>query len=50
VKVCRIDEASGLCTGCLRSLQEIANWARYAPADRARIVRELPRRRARPGA
>jgi predicted Fe-S protein YdhL (DUF1289 family) len=45
IKICRIDDATQLCTGCLRSLTEIANWGRYAPAERARIMRELPARR-----
>jgi predicted Fe-S protein YdhL (DUF1289 family) len=26
VSVCRMDEASGLCEGCLRTLDEIAAW------------------------
>jgi predicted Fe-S protein YdhL (DUF1289 family) len=25
--VCRMDEASGLCEGCLRTLDEIARWS-----------------------
>lgn len=44
IKVCRILEATRLCTGCLRTLEEIANWARYSAAERTRIMRELPRR------
>lgn len=36
VSVCRIDEARGWCTGCLRTLDEIAGWA--ALPDPARRV------------
>ena len=27
ISVCRMDSASGLCEGCLRTLDEIATWA-----------------------
>lgn len=27
ISVCAIDEATGLCTGCLRTLDEIAAWS-----------------------
>jgi uncharacterized protein len=27
ISVCRIDESSGLCVGCLRTLDEIAVWS-----------------------
>ncbi|MGE0849030.1 MAG: DUF1289 domain-containing protein [Hyphomicrobiaceae bacterium] len=46
VKVCVMDEASGLCLGCRRSLDEIAGWAIMTEAERRRIMRELPARRA----
>ena len=26
MSVCQMDEASGLCQGCLRTLDEIAHW------------------------
>lgn len=45
VLVCAIDEASGLCLGCMRTLSEIAGWARLSDADRERIMAELPGRR-----
>jgi predicted Fe-S protein YdhL (DUF1289 family) len=45
-KVCTIEPASGLCRGCGRSLDEIAGWTRFAPAERGRIIAELPRRMA----
>lgn len=44
VKVCAVDGASGLCLGCLRTLGEIAQWARLSDAERAEIMRELPDR------
>jgi predicted Fe-S protein YdhL (DUF1289 family) len=45
VKVCAMDPQSGLCFGCLRSLAEIARWASFSDAERARILAELSRRR-----
>jgi uncharacterized protein len=45
-KICTIDQPSGLCVGCGRSLTEIANWIGYTDGERARIMAELPRRRA----
>jgi predicted Fe-S protein YdhL (DUF1289 family) len=45
IKICVIDPATGLCEGCARTLAEIAAWARLAPAERRRIMAELPRRR-----
>jgi predicted Fe-S protein YdhL (DUF1289 family) len=43
ISVCRIDAASGLCEGCSRTLDEIADWGTMTDPDRlatwARIVR-----------
>ncbi|MFC3166860.1 DUF1289 domain-containing protein [Paracoccus fontiphilus] len=49
IKVCVIDPASGLCTGCLRSLDEIAAWSGLSPETRRRIMADLPARRPRLG-
>jgi predicted Fe-S protein YdhL (DUF1289 family) len=42
--VCVIDPETGLCEGCLRSLDEIAEWGLYSPAERRRIIDQLPGR------
>lgn len=47
IKTCRIDQASGLCLGCYRSLEEIAGWASYTDAQRGRIMRDLAQRGSR---
>jgi len=47
--VCRIDEASGLCTGCARTVEEIAAWRDAGPDALDRIWAALPKRRARLG-
>ena len=43
-KICIVDQASGLCRGCGRSLDEIASWTAYSDGERARIMDELPGR------
>lgn len=44
VSVCRMDDASGLCLGCLRSLAEIADWAAMGAAQRVTVWRSIDRR------
>ena len=50
VDVCVIDEETGLCEGCARTLAEIAEWSRYSPERRRRIIAELERRSPPAGA
>lgn len=47
VQVCTMDDASGLCLGCFRSLPEIAGWTRLTDARRAALIEALPARRGR---
>jgi predicted Fe-S protein YdhL (DUF1289 family) len=42
-----MDAASGVCIGCLRTLDEIAGWIDMSDEARRVLIRELPRRRAR---
>lgn len=44
-RVCVIDPATKLCSGCGRTLDEIASWAGLSAAERQRIMDELPMRR-----
>jgi uncharacterized protein len=46
VNVCRMNEANGLCEGCLRTLDEIATWSLLDDAEKRAIWRELSQRRA----
>lgn len=45
-KVCVIDAQSGLCRGCLRTLDEIARWAGMSDRERDQVTRSLPGRRS----
>jgi predicted Fe-S protein YdhL (DUF1289 family) len=47
VQVCAVDDESGLCLGCFRSLAEIAGWVRLTDGERDAVLRELGERRSR---
>ena len=44
VGVCRMDEASGLCLGCLRTLEEIASWAQSDKKQQRRVWNAIAQR------
>ena len=44
IDVCRIDEKTGWCEGCLRTIDEIATWGALDPATRRDILDRLPER------
>ncbi|MBV9330616.1 MAG: DUF1289 domain-containing protein [Alphaproteobacteria bacterium] len=43
-KICTLDAASGLCTGCGRTLDEIARWGSMDEPERLRIMATLGER------
>jgi uncharacterized protein len=45
-KVCTLEPVSGLCLGCGRTLQEIANWSAFTASERVGVMMELPARLA----
>jgi predicted Fe-S protein YdhL (DUF1289 family) len=45
IDVCRIDSATGLCAGCLRTIGEIIRWVEYTPAERRDVLLEIARRK-----
>lgn len=46
ISVCTMDDASGLCVGCFRTLDEIAAWSALDAAARRGVLAALPARRA----
>jgi hypothetical protein len=44
IKICAIDQASSLCAGCGRSLEEIARWGGMTEKQRQDVMRALPER------
>ena len=47
IDVCKMDEASGLCQGCYRRLDEIAAWANAGDPEKIRILAAVAKRRSR---
>lgn len=45
INVCRIDERTGWCEGCQRTLTEIAAWAALDDRARREVWKMLPQRR-----
>jgi predicted Fe-S protein YdhL (DUF1289 family) len=45
VQICRIAPESGLCIGCLRTLDEIAAWAAFTDQERQAVFDALPSRK-----
>ncbi|HUJ86453.1 MAG TPA: DUF1289 domain-containing protein [Burkholderiales bacterium] len=49
INVCHMSPRLGVCTGCCRTLDEIARWSELSEAERRRVTSALPRRRQRLG-
>ena len=45
IAVCRIDDKTGYCAGCFRSIDEIRDWIIMPPAERQKLLVELRQRR-----
>ncbi|WP_236614792.1 DUF1289 domain-containing protein [Sphingobium baderi] len=41
IKVCLLDETGRTCTGCGRTLEEIARWSRMTDRERSVIMARL---------
>ncbi|MGA7777076.1 MAG: DUF1289 domain-containing protein [Paraburkholderia sp.] len=37
INVCRMDDATGLCEGCLRTIDEVSGWATYDDASKRAV-------------
>ena len=47
--ICRMDDATGYCIGCLRTIDEIRDWIIMMPAEREAVLRQIDlRRQAQP--
>lgn len=44
LSVCRLDERSELCVGCLRTLAEIGAWSRMSDADKLAVWAQIAQR------
>jgi uncharacterized protein len=45
ISICRMDETTGWCEGCLRTLDEIAVWSLLDDAERQQVNTLLGQRR-----
>jgi len=46
ISVCAMNEETGYCRGCLRTLEEITGWERYSNTQKQDIIDMLATRRA----
>jgi len=42
--ICSMDAKDGLCLGCLRTLQEIAQWSQASPQDKRLVWQKIQSR------
>jgi len=46
INICRMNPATKLCDGCLRTLDEIAEWSGYNAEEKRAVLAKLAVRRA----
>lgn len=46
INVCRMDQATGWCEGCLRTIDEISGWSAYDDATKRAVWDQLEGRHA----
>lgn len=44
ISVCRMDNDTGLCQGCLRTMDEIIAWSRLDESGKRRVWRDIMQR------
>jgi len=44
IRICVLDEGGHICTGCGRTIEEIAGWRSLTPEERRQIMAELEER------
>lgn len=46
ISVCQLDDRTGWCLGCHRTIDEIRDWIIMPPEERQRVLERLAERRA----
>ncbi|MCP5419757.1 MAG: DUF1289 domain-containing protein [Gammaproteobacteria bacterium] len=41
IDVCELDQRTGLCAGCFRTLDEIAGWSGFSVEEKQRVLDQL---------
>lgn len=49
IDVCAFDGKTGLCVGCLRTLDEVRGWKKMTDHRRHQVINDRPRRQAKLG-
>ena len=47
INVCQMDPATGYCRGCLRTIEEIADWLELSNEKKLQVLQRLEERRKR---
>jgi len=45
ISICAMDEESGFCKGCFRTLEEVASWLYYTDMQKSEIIATLKSRK-----
>ena len=45
INVCKMNQSTGWCEGCRRTIEEIANWSAYSAAQKRAVLARLPARK-----
>jgi uncharacterized protein len=46
ISICIMNESTGLCEGCLRTIDEIMSWGALADAQKTEVWTEIAKRRS----
>lgn len=49
VKLCTLDPLTGVCRGCHRTIDEIAEWVEYTPQEKLAVLERIARRKKEAG-
>ncbi|MFQ6018265.1 MAG: DUF1289 domain-containing protein [Kiloniellaceae bacterium] len=50
IRICQLDDTTGLCIGCHRAIDEIRDWPIMTAEEKHRVLRRLAARKAVGGA
>ena len=47
IQICVVHPTERICTGCYRTIDEIARWSKMDSSERTEIMQDLPERKPR---
>jgi len=45
IRICKMDNSTGLCTGCYRTIDEIADWVFLSDEEKLKLLAEIEKRK-----